>query len=192
MPRSEKVRLYNESVFSVLGESILSLLKLELYQEVRRLDDFLPSSIFPIAVGGELPISIDKRQSFIPAIYLEAGKDCCAREVCCASHLREAVRPPHTCLQTPDGVHARQAKRLKNCTNDLLMHKDCSAMAGEYIWVVEPLPNLNEAAESIPNITKILTLQRMEKTIHTYYHLVFVGWNFSTAVMNTPDLEHFT
>lgn len=94
MPRSEKVRLYNESVFSVLGESILSLLKLELYQEVRRLDDFLPSSIFPIAVGGELPISIDKRQSFIPAIYLEAGKDCYAREVCCASHLREAVRPP--------------------------------------------------------------------------------------------------
>lgn len=58
MPRSEKVRLYNESVFSVLGESILSLLKLELYQEVRRLDDFLPSSIFSIAVVGELPIII--------------------------------------------------------------------------------------------------------------------------------------
>lgn len=58
--------------------------------------------------------------------------------------------------------------------------------------MVEHLPNLNEAVESIPNITKILTLQLMEKTIHTYYHLVFVGWNFSIAVMNTPDLEHFT
>lgn len=58
--------------------------------------------------------------------------------------------------------------------------------------MVEHLPNLNEAAESIPTITKILTLQLMEKTIHTYYHLVFVGWNFSTAVMNTPDLEQFT
>lgn len=95
MPRSEKVRLYNESVFSVLGESILSLLKLELYQEVRRLDDFLPSSIFSIAVAGELPTIIDKGQTSIPAIYLEAGKERCAREVCCVSHLREAVRSPY-------------------------------------------------------------------------------------------------